>query len=345
MHSIHIARRFFPSVGGVETHVLRIALELIALGHTVTVVTLQPDKDKRKTEILHRGIRVLYIDAVTDVEKMPIWRVIWRMREEFARADVVQAHDVAWWLLPIYHLVYKKLHTTFHGFEGVYPVRFFAKVHRLFVSFASKTSLHVGAFIQEFYFDKPSKITYGGAHIPPEYVVGKLQKKSNTKKINIAFVGRLEPDTGVNEYCAVLEGLDARGISFEMSWVGDGSLRATCQRWGLVTGMVTDVLERIVPADIVFASSYLSILEAQALGKVVCCIYANPLKKAYLQTYIGKKHLLLSGNAEKMAGKIQKLLTSPAQFSELQKNAHEFAKTQTWQKVANTYLKLWDKRS
>jgi glycosyltransferase involved in cell wall biosynthesis len=133
-------------------------------------------------------------------------------------------------------------------------------------------------------------------------------------------------------------------MQFELTWVGDGAWRDECEQVGVVTGMVDNPLKFLKKADVVLANSYLSILEAQALGKIVLALYTHPLKQKYLETFPGSKMMLVAGDAQELVANFLSLLAKPALMRQYQTLARIWAGQQTWEKVAAQYFKLWQNK-
>lgn len=335
---IFLTPYFLPRLGGVEKHVSELAKVLFKKGYKVTILTMQVDS----TDSLNEKFpycSVIRIPLDQQRNKFTLWRWIKNYFDNRKESEIIHVHDVGWWLL-IQAIVYKKnnFFITFHGWEGTLPIRWQAKLHRLLISKISKGSIHVGAFIQHYYWDKPNKITYGGTQLSP-YV----RPQSLSKEITIVFLGRLEKENDIELYLLVLAALAKNQIKVKMTWVGDGSFKTVCEMWGSVTGMISDTQAYVKEADFVFASSYLSILESQAAGKVVCAVYNSPLKKLYLHTYPGKDSMIISNKPEEIAISIEQLIIASSKYKKLSENSYHFAQTNSWNEVADVYEALWNK--
>lgn len=337
MRAVHVTPSFLPHLGGVETHVSRVCQELAQLGHENVVVTGSHDQRLPQLEQL-TGVMVHRLPHDVGQGKWALWRAIMRLRPLFAQADIVQVHDVWWWLLPLYPLIARKLFTTFHGWEGRYPVRVSAQLHRWLAAITSVKIMHVGDWIQEFYWDQPDCVTYGGVDAVR---IARAPQTKAKKIVPLAFVGRLTPENNIAEYLKLIAQLRAGGLQCSMTWIGDGPLREQCQRTGRVTGMTKNVPHLLRGLPIVFANSYLSILQAQAAGAVVCAFYTNRLKQRYLETFPGASALCMSQNPAELAERVRALLANPSELERQRQVAAQFAREQTWRRVAEGYLQLW----
>ncbi len=350
MKIVHVAKYYLPHLGGVEIHLKEISSLLVKLGHEVTIVTTKHDL-KLADSTNYNGVKIVRIPDFQDEKnpsllKIKTWTAIKKHRELFDQADIVHVHDVFWWIIPVFRLIRKKTFITFHGWETTYPVSFNAKIQRYLYSKLSLGSIQVGSWIQDFYFDKPDFVTYGGIN-PKRLTKSKInfkeEKTKNKKTIKLAFVGRLSQDNDTKKYIQLVNALKNLGKEVEIIWIGEGEFRKQCEKLGKVTGFVKNISKYLVGKDLVFASSYLSILEAQLTANNVCSFYSNELKKAYLESYPGSKFMLITNSIDSMIAKIVLLFDSPKSQLQFGMFAREFAKQQTWDKVLNLYLKLWRK--
>lgn len=94
----------------------------------------------------------------------------------------------------------------------------------------------------------------------------------------IVFIGRLEKDTGILDFLKWLDG--KKNESHSVSFVGDGSLRKDCEKYGKVFGF-TDPKPFMQKADICIPGGYLSYIEAKEYGCEIMVFPDNPLKKDY----------------------------------------------------------------
>ncbi len=341
MKIFFISPKYYPSIGGVETHVQKVAEQLSARGHQLTVVTTQSALAEPLEENTN-SIKILRLPRQCDRQKKLTWQWLWSKKELFFSTDVVQAHDVGWWILPILPLIYRKLFITFHGWEGRWPIRWQAKLHRWFFAKASRKTVHIGAWIQEFYWDKPHLTLYGG--VDRRKIARQInQKKTKHKKIlNIVFIGRLVKENDIALYCQFLDLLQHKNQAFRIVWLGEGASRSQCEQYGFVTGMIEKPEFVLKKADVVFASSYLSILLARSLGKPVWSLYSHKLKQRYLETLPNTAGMTIAGNASDLYHSVYDEVVNNWRSSAI--TAH-YSPTwpPTWEEVASAYEKLWQK--
>ncbi len=85
--------------------------------------------------------------------------------------------------------------------------------------------------------------------------------------------------------------------------------------------------EKIEQAHYVFVGGYLSAIEAFLSKQIVLASYSNPVKKDYWLMHPMSSEIGLNGKI-------------PSKYSE---KAYEWAKNQTWEKLAKQYEELWQK--
>ncbi|MDQ3008923.1 MAG: glycosyltransferase family 4 protein, partial [bacterium] len=163
---------------------------------------------------------------------------------------------------------------------------------------------------------------------------------SNNKRLNIAFLGRLSLENEVAKFTQSIELLRKKGFTVSMKWVGDGPLRSLAETVGEVTGFVNEPTQYLQTADIIFVSSYLSLLEAQSLGKICCSFYSHALKKRYLETYPGSQWCVVAEEPQQLLEQLLKLTDSEALT--LRTAGKDWATLQTWEKVTDTYEAIWN---
>lgn len=365
MKIVFISPAFYPSIGGVETHVLSLSRELSRQGHSVTVLTEYKSENQQSNDdgdneaaglksvdestfYIHKKLYQIDIyyfkfGQQNFFKKFKIWYLLLKNYKLFRDADIIHAHDVFIWYLPLRFLLFnKKIFTTFHGYEGVFPPAEKAKQIRQWSRALSYGTINAGAFIEKWYGTKPDFVTYGGVKKIESSQSGieTEKEKSQNSRLKILFIGRLEKDIGVQLYLDTLSKLKKMGVKFSLTVCGDGSFRSAFEQYKGDFGFVTNVNSYIKKADIVFSSSYLSMLQALACGKPIFAAYTNPLKHDYLRMSPFEKYIYISGHATDLAKKIAR-----AQFDKKKiESGRKWANTQTWEKVAEMYLELWSKK-
>jgi glycosyltransferase involved in cell wall biosynthesis len=357
MRILFLARRFYPEVGGVEKHVLEIGKRLVKKGHKVVVITENSQKThsdgKQSNPTSARmvgkveGIEIYRINAGNNnwFKKFRIWRQLWKLRNTMSDCDVIHCHDVFFWYLPFRFLFpFKKVYTTFHGYEGnLIPGQKAILMHKLSEKL-SFGNICVGDFLAKWYGTKPTFITYGA--------VDKSLIEQGSKFLKVTrdamFLGRLEEETGIMEYLEALKILKDRKISLELDVFGDGVQMDEAKKYVKeyelkvnFKGFVANAVDYIKDYKYVFVSRYLGILEAMALQKPVFAQYNNEIKKDYLQMAPFAKYISIAGDS----GVISRAVSSYIGKKNLEVGrAYLWVKNETWEKMVNLYLRLWTRQ-
>ncbi|MEM3504416.1 MAG: glycosyltransferase, partial [Nitrososphaeria archaeon] len=130
MKVLFFSRRFWPDIGGVEKHVLKLSEELKKRGHDIIIVAekeINQNNNKLSKSDLEfniSGIKVFKIPITTSEKnkKFQIWFWLLKNIRLIKSADIIHCHDVFYWYLPFLFLFpRKKIFTTFHGYEGSEP--------------------------------------------------------------------------------------------------------------------------------------------------------------------------------------------------------------------------------
>jgi len=286
MKILFISHYKWPHIGGVEKHVYELSKRLRVKGNSVKVIS---ERDIKQPHIKFLGL-------------VYIWFWMFRNRKLIEKADIVHCHDVFIWYLPFRILYLKKpVYTTFHGWEGIWPIPRKNIFLKKLAAKLSWGSIAVGKYIERYYGIKANKIIYGGTLILHS---DEMRKRDEL----IIFVGRLEKDTGVLEF---LKWLD-KNPKYVVDFIGDGVLREKCEKYGTVYGFINPApfykqVKYCVPGG------YLAALEALSYGCELKLFWNNKVKEDYWKM-------------------------SPF----VRKDVKIWAKKQTWDKLTNEYLDLYN---
>ncbi len=367
MKILFLTRRFYPEIGGVEKHVYELSQNLVKMGHEVKVVAefwpknkhiknnyyqsstksdrtgvveVWPVKSIQSVNHNKNTVSVVRINPGRDdwFKKFRIWSEMTRNLRLIVEADVIHCHDVFYWYMPFRFIFpFKKVFVTFHGHETVYPPRLKAKLVRRLSEWLSMGNICVGDYIKKWYGTKPTFTIYG-AHDSLQ----KITKRVGVGNvIRFVFVGRLDPDNSIKKYLRVFDILKDKKVKFSFTAVGDGKMRNITSKYGKVTGFVSDPSEYIDKADFVFASSYLSIIEALSRKRMVISMYDNKLKEDYIKMSPCSQFVINSSNETDIASYISEFSTNKTKYDKTSNEAYLWAKKQDWVKIVNIYLKLW----
>jgi glycosyltransferase involved in cell wall biosynthesis len=348
MNILFFTRRFYPQIGGVETHVFEVSKRLVSFGHTVIVVCESEDKKDFQEREEYNGIVIYRIPISKRIsekkKKYIIWQWLRKQQLLLVHADIVHCHDVFYWYLP-FRFIYptKPVFTTFHGYEG-YPVSKKTIVIRKFSEKLSWGNICAGAFIEKWYGTKANFVTYGGTNslLDPYLHENEKGRSKNGQRIKIAFIGRLDKDTGIMVYLKALRELQKKKFLFSFIVYGDGKFRKQAEKIGKVYGFISDVEKKIQKVDIVFVSSYLSMLQSLAARKSVFAVYENPLKEDYLRMSPFAKFIIIGNDSERLSAKIIFYAHHQKIAQKMIDAGSSWAKEQTWKSVVDQYITLWD---
>ncbi len=337
MKIVMLCRLYMPHRGGVERHVGGLAGELIKRRYTIEIVTEQFDHSQPLTEI-RNGVRVHRIPQEKLTGKMGIWSWIFKHRDIFLGADLVHAHDVVWWYLPLRFLYFRKpVYATFHGYERVEGPTPGMVIWRLLSEKLSWGCICIGDWMRQWYGHNPTLVSFGAGSAP----VSPLPKKRTA-----IFIGRLEKDTGILEYIRGVKLLKGR-ISLDI--FGDGPSKSQVikmigkTRYIKHKGETSHPTQELVRHRFVFASQYLTMLEAQQTGRQVISFLGSGLKPDYLHSFPTITQVITFNSPEGLAKAMIALLADPKHETANIKKAQIWAKKQTWNKLADTYEQLWQK--
>jgi glycosyltransferase involved in cell wall biosynthesis len=340
---VFFTRRYFPQIGGVETHVKEVAKKLVEKGNTVAVVAEQATPEVPQKYLAQDGIAVIRVHSGKDdwFKKFRIWKSIWENRDILKNADIVHCHDVFFWYFP-FKIIYprKKVYTTFHGYETVYPPSSKAIFIRKISELLSDGNICVGDYIKKWYHTKADFVTYGGVDSAGFHI---KEKKRHAKKPKILLLGRFEKDIGVQTYLKGLAILKIDKFAFDFQAVGDGELSARIKKFGRVHGPVPNILPFMKAADIVFCSSYLTMLEALIMKKIVVAVYENKLKEDYLRLSPFASYVYICKDAREIASVVHSIHDTPWKSTTMIENGYKWAKNQSWESVVKQYFSLWQR--
>lgn len=351
MKILFFSRLFYPHVGGVERHVYEVSRELVERGHKVTIVTEKFDKDSAEHQEFE-GMEVYRIPVGKNewLKKFIIWRWLFRHRKLMQKADIIHCHDVFFWYLPFrFFYLTKKVYTTFHGYEGnLIPSKKAILMHKI----AEKLSfgnICVGDFLQKWYGTKANYVTYGGVKIPNK--ASGFRKIEYGKKISVAFLGRLEDETGIMIYLRALKIAHTRGFPVQLVVLGDGTFRSEAERYcsaqkipAVFKGFVTNIEKYLADVHFVFTSRYLGILEAMVLRKFVFAVYNNVIKKDYLRMAPFSDYISITKDEHSLAEEIVFYIQNQQVAFKMSQEGSSWVKQQPWEHMADMYLQLWSSR-
>jgi glycosyltransferase involved in cell wall biosynthesis len=331
-----ITPSFHPSIGGVETHVLRVSRCLSERGHDVTVLTHADDA-------LDEQLGPLAIRRIPRTSGLAAWRA---SRSDIAAADIVHCHDAYSFLhfyLPSCWLPPRRpVFATFHGYES-YPIPQEALRRRRFVRRRVRNAMCMGEFICQHYDVPCYAVSYGGVDPVP-------QPPPLPSDPSALFIGRLAEDTSIMLYLEALVTLrQDHGRRLHLTVVGDGPLRPIAERyveaqglWVKFLGAVPDPAPLLAESQFAFVSGYLAIWQALAAKRLVFAVYENDLKRDYLSGFPEAEHvMMIAGGPDELADQLSRHFIDPKSGAEMRERGARLAAEHTWERVSDLYLDMY----
>jgi len=338
---LFLTRRFYPHIGGVEKHIWKVSEQLIKKGHTVSIIAENHSPSEVQNGwTSYKGIPVLCVDFGKEStwKKFHIWQWILAHMRLFLMADVIHAHDVLFWYLPLRCLFFwKPVFTTFHGDEKRFPPAQNAVLMRKISAAMSRASINVGSYLEKWYGVK-ADVTIWGAVEKTDVPA----RKMGHSPLHILLLGRLEKDISIQKYAEILEKLNAQKFPFKLDVCGDGTAAEQLEKYGKMHGFVENVNPYVADSHLVLCSSYLAILEALSYGRRVVAFYENDMKKDYLSLTPFAKWICITDSVEEA---VDYCVTNGAKpYSHAEKSAIDmYIKSISWEAIAHEYLQLWSR--
>ncbi len=334
---IFLTRSYYPNIGGVEKHIYKLSKVLVLQGYKITIIT--EDTIQSSTidfDFKINGVKIIRIPIGENnwFKKFRIWKWMWNNKELIFASDIIHCHDVLFWYLPLAVTnPLKNVYTTFHGYES-YPIKLKAILYRKIFEYMSNKTICVGDFMRKWYHASPTAVIYGGVDLPA--------KRLKAKKKSAVFIGRLDEHTGIRTYVEAVR-LIRKGIpSFTLTVYGDGPFKEKIKGEGIILkGYDANAEDEIQKYEYAFISRYLGILEAMAARRLVFAHYDNPVKEDYLKITPYKDWIIPFTSAKELSSSI---LNSNDNSKKID-NAYSWVKEQSWKKVTDVYVSLWEEKS
>ncbi len=355
MKILFLTRSCYPNIGGVEKHIEKISEILVSKEHAITVIAENDLKSYSNNYHLKVGsakyaekvlnTKIIRIDVGKDdwFKKFRVWSQLFKYIKVISESNIIHCHDVFFWYLPFRFIFpFKKIYTTFHGYEGnKIPNKRAIFMHKL-AEVLSNGNICIGDVLEKWYGTKPTFVSYGAVDLK----LLKPNLKTNKNSKDIIFAGRLEKETGILEYLKAINVLKDKGIHLKADVYGDGQLIQKAVDYVSKNklqvkfmGFISNVTDYMPKYKIIFVSRYLGILEALALRVPVFAQYNNEIKKDYLYMSPFAKFISISKIGEEIAAEIEKYLNSELNIDT--EGGYEWVKDKTWENMVKIYLKLW----
>lgn len=344
-----LAEHIHPHVGGVEKHIRELSRVLTSWGHVIVLWAPKHDDSLPAFED-DEGVD---IHRVAKIRSKPVgafkYLTWWFQHLDLIKsADLVHFHGsfpLFHWFFPFrLFFPFKPMFITFHGCAMTVPPIRREKIRNRLAQFFTRRNVCIGHFLERWHELKPNIVTYGAVATPSGY--------SSIKEKAAVYVGRLDEDTGVELYFEALKALrDEFKIDIPLTVCGDGSLKPELKKYCsdhelnvTFKGFVGNPMDYLKHAQYAFVSGYLSILEAMASECFVFSVYKNRIKEDYLKLIPDANQMMtISSDPIKLAENIKEAWDHGEVFRPLSKRGSSFARDQSWEMLAKTYLMLWEK--
>lgn len=329
MNILFITRLYSPHIGGIEKVVQNISFNLLKKNNQVWIITSQFDKNLPKNEIIN-GVNIIRIicPKIKFVGLLIIWVQILMLIPRILKSNIVHVHDVFLWYLPVKILLpFKKVFTTFHGWEGD-KVSINSLIQKRFGNLLSTKTMLVGKYLERLYGIKGDFISYGAVN----------ENHSTTKKLkrSLVYLGRLDKSTDLPLVIKALKKFKSR---FDITFVGDGELANKCSKLGRVTGFV-DPINYLQKSKIAIAGGYLAILESLINKNKTIVMCSNPIRNLAYSTTPFSNYIYLANDQNELESILDELSTVNLSSNSSNKG-YNIARKYTWDRLTNDYLKFW----
>jgi 1,2-diacylglycerol 3-alpha-glucosyltransferase len=352
MKVIQVCPRYYPDIGGVETHVKEISERLVGKDFELEVVCTDPTGKNPKKEFINNiKVRRFHCFAPNDAYFFAP-QIYYYLKK--TNCDLIHAHN--YHALPAFFAALAKNSRKFvftphyHG-RGHTALRNI--LHRPYKSVGSRIFKNADKVICVSLYEKELiKATFGLPdekllHIPNGVNLDEFNIKSSVKdKRTILYVGRLEKYKGVQHIIAALPFLE----DYKFVLVGKGPYEEELRKLALSSGVNrriewlrdlsrAELLEQYKSAEMfVFPSSFeaFGITVAEALASRTPCIVA---KTGALEEFVDNKMCFGLNhpiNTNELVEKLEEVSKMKIDFSDLPKD-----KIKSWDAVADEHEKLY----
>ena len=231
-----VSQSYYPRYGGVTEHVHALAIELRRRGHEVTILTSRFRKGETGEA---NGVRRIGYNILVPFNRAFVdFTIGWGLKGQLKRAireldlDIVHVHCPSAPTLPVMAIAVcdRPVVGTFHSTGGRTAMQDFFQpalgplMARLDGKIAVSTTAKATA---ELYYPGPYELIPNGVDVDRFHpLVAPFPQWRDPDKINILFVGRLDPRKGVQDLIAAMPGVIQRTDGrARLLVVGDSYLR------------------------------------------------------------------------------------------------------------------------
>jgi glycosyltransferase involved in cell wall biosynthesis len=360
MKIIQVCPRYYPDIGGVETHVKEISEQLVQRGFEVEVVCTDPTGKHPREQVIN-GIMVRRFRSFAPQDAYFFAPQIYFYLKK-AECDVIHAHN--YHALPALFAAFAKNNRRFiftphtFGFPHTFPRNIFHKVYKPLgrFMFTSADMVISIAEVEEEWLRKTFKVPLTKlCYIPlPIEISNPKRDRENKGGIKIAFLGRLSKEKNIDILIEAFNIVKKANPDCELYIAGDGPLRGYLERLSknmddvhFVGSLIHDETLRLLDeADILvlpsqFEVSPVSVLEAMVKQIPVIVTPVGELR----YTLKHEETCLFSkiGDAADLADKILLLIADRKLAKKIADNGRTFVEERhDINKILNEYVKLYD---
>lgn len=346
MNILFFTQSYLPNIGGVEKHIFHLSEELVKDGNKITIVTLKNNSSIKSFE-KDGNISIYRLGKIPNkyINRLKLYIELIIKIRRFGKYDVIHFHDfsIMNFFLPLFYfqikISKKKFFITFHGWEGDFPPSDRSIKIRKRCEKLVNGNICIGGFISKWYGTRPDVILYGGVTV---------KNIDETREDFVFFGGRFERDTGVLIFLNAWKKISEKYLELNFILCGDGSMcKEIKEEIGKNKIKNINVIQSSGNTDfylknalVVFATGYLSILDAFSYKKKVISVYDNELKKDYLQMMpSAEKMMWIFAGSDEIAEKFSEVLAN----KDKQNEAFNYSLDNSWINVKNNYYKIWKK--
>jgi len=339
---------FYPHQGGVEKHVFNLSQQLIHKGYKITVLTtLHDSKLPRVSEIEEIKIFRFKPNKIYIVGMAITMFKFFKYIKLVYKSNIVHIHDYQlfiWFILIRLLFPFKKIYITFHGWEGECPPNTLIKFFRKISEILTRGNICIGEFIKKWYKTNADIVSYGAAE--------NIKCKNILPKIDILVISRISNDIPILQYLDSFNILNNKLLNtIKIVFIGSGELENEVLSFAgdhnidiSLKGFVDNPSEYICSSSIIITNGYLAILESVLQKKPIFVISQNELEFDRLSQFpFSNNFMSISKNSIDLANNLYSYIKKSNNFKFTFTTVIEWAQNQTWERLANQYIELWNK--
>ncbi|MCK5038833.1 MAG: glycosyltransferase family 4 protein [Thermoplasmata archaeon] len=236
MKIIQVTPRYFPDIGGVETHVKAISEVLVEKGFEVEVICTDPSGSYPKNENIN-GVEIRRFKSFAPNEAYYIAPRIHSYLKK-AECDVIHAHN--YHTLPAFFATLARKDRKFiftphtFGFPTTFPRNLFHKIYKIFgrYIFNSADKVITVSKTERLWLRDVFNIPEGKLIYIPLFVdiAKKIEQPAKDRIQKIAFVGRLSEEKNIDVLISAFTNIKVSHPDCELYIVGDGPMKKQLEK-------------------------------------------------------------------------------------------------------------------